>query len=163
MADSLTGVPGPMALRWLSRFEEHAPERPHSMPRCLHRAVSGAHAEVVRALLVANVHPDGRSPISHQGAENWPLRPLRLAAQRGYTDICQLLLTHGASLEPPPPHEPSPPNAGDEDSGSLLGMAAFKGHAPIAGLVSAALTPPSHLLARVALSRTLSNRMTYPL
>ena len=128
-----------MPRSWLSQAGERAAELLNSNPALLNRAVFGAHVEVVRALLDAKASPDARPPNDRPiGGEAWPLR---LAVQHGYTEICHLLLTHGARLENPPPSANAQRGSmslqtREDDSGSLLGAAAFQGHRDIVELVS---------------------------
>jgi len=55
--------------------------------------------EILRLLLDAGFHPDG--PTHHLGAGDEPVtklgEPLLFAAENGHTDICRLLLEHGAT------------------------------------------------------------------
>ncbi|NKB66551.1 MAG: sigma-70 family RNA polymerase sigma factor [Candidatus Latescibacteria bacterium] len=55
--------------------------------------------EILRLLLAAGLHPDG--PTRHLGADDEPItklgEPLLFAAENGYTDICRLLIEHGAT------------------------------------------------------------------
>ena len=56
--------------------------------------------------------------------------------QHGYTDICRLLLEHNARIEPPNNRGAlAGMTTSDDDSGGLLGTAAFKGHIEILELL----------------------------
>ena len=104
-------------------------------PSLLNRAVFAQNVDMVKILLEAKADPDAQTPsitgIRPFGGEAWPLR---LAVQHGLTDICALLLEYGARLDAPKDHQVINKlgiHSGDDDSGSLLGAAAFKGHCDI--------------------------------
>ena len=112
--------------------------RLNANPALLNRAVFGNNVAMVTMLLEAKADPDAGAKAPPQrpfGGEGWPLR---LAVQHGFTEICGLLLTHGARLEPPRAGGAGSPmgiHSGEDDSGSLLGAAAFKGHVKIVELL----------------------------
>ena len=124
---------------WLEKMGERAAGVLNENPSLLNRAVFGQHENMVKLLLEANADPDANHAITLArpfGGEQWPLR---LAVQHGYTEICRLLLQHSARLEAQVPRSTgimSSMHTGDsEDAGSLLGAAAFKGHAEIVELL----------------------------
>ena len=122
---------------WLAApgVSERAPEVLNKNPALINRAVFAANSVMVALLLDAKADPDAaqRLPQGPFAGESWPLR---LAVQHGSTEICKLLLEHGARLEPPSARFASRPmgiHAGDDEA--LLGAAAFKGFAEIAELL----------------------------
>ena len=126
---------------WLHNVDQRAAELLNKNPSLLNRAVFGQHEVMVRMLLEAKADPDAchitpaGTPAAARpfGGEAWPLR---LAVQHGYTDICRLLLEHNARIEPPNNRGAlAGMTTSDDDSGGLLGTAAFKGHIEILELL----------------------------
>ena len=135
-----------LVTKWLETMGEKAACVLNDNPALLNRAVFGQHVKMVQMLLKANADPDADAQhvvnlARPFGGEQWPLR---LAVQHGYTEICRLLLEHNACLEPAHGRlvgGMASIHTGEDDSGSLLGAAAFKGHVQIVQLLLDAQVP----------------------
>ena len=146
-----------LVTKWLETMGEKAACVLNDNPALLNRAVFGQHVKMVQMLLKANADPDADAQhvvnlARPFGGEQWPLR---LAVQHGYTEICRLLLEYNACLEPTQGRVGGAManiHLGEDDSGSLLGAASFKGHVQIVKLLldaqvgrQASLTIPMRL------------------
>ena len=124
-----------MVAEWIKGAGDRVEELLNGNPLLLTRAAGSNQEAVVEQLLEAKANPNGAVVSANQFFRSGENRPLRVAVQQGHARVVALLLERGAQLEQSLSDQAMrlgvQKSSSEEDGGTLLGTAAFNGHADV--------------------------------